>query len=152
MTYLTWHNHPTSLLQDHPRYYRFGITPLSRNIQGSIDKVLPCKLVFLENIGHELNLRWLKTDRRTELSHNLNFFPQTLSEGMCKTHYGKQNFSSFAFRVYFIVINTKTPLCNGNRPITDPITEIGVAHAFEHRLACQGGRKQIWPGTHILNF
>ena len=28
----------------------------------------------------------------------------------------------------------KTPLCNGNSPITDPIIEMGVGHAFEHSL------------------
>ena len=66
----------------------------------------------------------------------LEFFPEIWSKGICKTHYGQQNFSSFAFGVYFIVINKKIPLYNGNSPITDPITEIGVAHAFEQRLAC----------------
>ena len=33
--------------------------------------------------------------------------------------------------VYFIVIIKKTSLCEGNSPIADPITEMGVAHAFD---------------------
>ena len=32
--------------------------------------------------------------------------------------------------VYLIVIINKTPLRNGNCPITDPITEMGVAHTM----------------------
>jgi hypothetical protein len=35
--------------------------------------------------------------------------------------------------VYFIVIK-QNPLHNGNSPITDPITKIGVAHAFEQYI------------------
>ena len=41
-------------------------------------------------------------------------------------HY--QNFSPLANGVYPIVINNKTPLQNGNCPITNLITEMGVAN------------------------
>ena len=38
-------------------------------------------------------------------------------------------FSPFANSVYLIIIINKILLHNGNCPISDPITEIGVAHA-----------------------
>jgi hypothetical protein len=41
-------------------------------------------------------------------------------------HY--QKFSLLANVVYLIAIINKTPLRNGNCPITDPIAEMGVAH------------------------
>ena len=40
-------------------------------------------------------------------------------------------FFPLANGVYFVVIIKKTSLHNGNCPITDPITKMGVAHAFE---------------------
>ena len=43
-----------------------------------------------------------------------------------RCHY--QNFSPLANWVYFIAIIYKTPLHNGNCPITNLITEMGVAH------------------------
>ena len=45
-----------------------------------------------------------------------------------KSHY--QNFSPLANGLYLIATTNKTPLCNGNRPITDPITEMGVVHTL----------------------
>ena len=50
--------------------------------------------------------------------------PQVIYKPHC--HY--QNFSPLANGVYLIVIINRTPLPNGNCPITDPITEMGVAH------------------------
>ena len=38
-----------------------------------------------------------------------------------------QNFSPLANGLYHIVITNEFPLRNGNCPITDPITEMGVA-------------------------
>ena len=51
-------------------------------------------------------------------------YPQVIYNPHC--HY--QNFSPLANGLYFTVITNKTPLRNGNCPITDPITEMGVAH------------------------
>ena len=48
-------------------------------------------------------------------------------EGMCEPHYGNQDFSPL-----ITLIIKKTPLSNGNSPNnTDPITEMGLEHAFE---------------------
>ena len=49
---------------------------------------------------------------------------------MCKPYYGNQDFSPLANWVYFKVIVKKIPLHNENSPIMDPITKMGVAHAF----------------------
>ena len=57
-----------------------------------------------------------------------------MSEGMCKPHYINQDFSPLYNAVYFIEIIKQNPLHNGNSPITDPITKIGVAHAFEQYI------------------
>ena len=74
-------------------------------------------------------------DGQTELSHNLNFFQRLDQKACAKPITVNRIFLfSFAFGVYFIEINMKTPLCNGNSPITNPITKIGVAHAFEQTL------------------
>ena len=51
-------------------------------------------------------------------------WPQVIYKPNC--HY--QNFSPLANGVYLIATTNKTPLRNGNCPITDPITEMGVAH------------------------
>ena len=45
--------------------------------------------------------------------------------------------------VYLIVIINKTPLRNGNCPITDPITEMGVAHTMAGAGRNQGPLQQI---------
>ena len=45
-----------------------------------------------------------------------------------KSHCPYQDFSPLANGLYLIVITNETPLRNGNCPITDPITEKGVAH------------------------
>ena len=41
------------------------------------------------------------------------------------------SFSPLENGVYFIIHTKKTLLCNGNHPIVDPITKMGVAHVFE---------------------
>ena len=47
---------------------------------------------------------------------------------MCKPHYGNLDLQiPIGQWGYFTVI----PLQNGNSPITDPITKMGVEHAFE---------------------
>ena len=56
---------------------------------------------------------------------------------MCKPHYSNQDFFPLANSVYFIVIIKKNTLHNGNSQITDPITKMGVAHAFEMYLDCK---------------
>ena len=53
---------------------------------------------------------------------------ELLPHSMCKPNYDNHDFSPLANGVYLIVIINKTPLRNGNCPITDPITEKGVAH------------------------
>ena len=45
-----------------------------------------------------------------------------------KPHCQYQNFSPLVNKVYLIAIINKTPLRNGNCPITDPIAKMGVAH------------------------
>ena len=45
---------------------------------------------------------------------------------MCEPHYGNQDFSPL-----ITLIIKKTPLSNGNSPNTDPITKMGLEHAFE---------------------
>ena len=57
---------------------------------------------------------------------------------MSKPHYGIQDFTPLANGVYFTVIIKKTPSCNGNSPITDPITEMGVAYFFKSGTADKG--------------
>ena len=47
-----------------------------------------------------------------------------------KPHY--QKFSPLANGLYLISTTNKTPLRNGNCAITDPITEMGVAHTVGH--------------------
>ena len=59
-----------------------------------------------------------------------------------KPHCHYQNFSPLANGVYIILIINKTPLRNGNWPITDPITEMGVAHTV-------GQWQQVWFGWQI---
>ena len=44
-----------------------------------------------------------------------------------KPHCHYQNFSPLANGLYLIATTNKTPLHNGNFPITDPITKKGVA-------------------------
>ena len=50
--------------------------------------------------------------------------PQVIYKSHC--HY--QNFSTLANGLYLIATTNKTLLRNGNCLITDPITEMGVAH------------------------
>ena len=45
-----------------------------------------------------------------------------------KTHCHYQNVSPLANEVYLIAIINKTPLRNGYCPVTNLITELGVAH------------------------
>ena len=52
--------------------------------------------------------------------------PQVIYKPHC--HY--QKFSPLANGVYLIEIINKTPLSNGNWPITDPINKMGVAHTY----------------------
>ena len=47
---------------------------------------------------------------------------------MYKPHYGNQDVFPFPNGVWFVVNINKTPLRNGNSPITDPITETNIAH------------------------
>ena len=62
-------------------------------------------------------------------------FPFSYAEGMCKHHYGNQNFPPFASTIYFIVVYiNKIPLGNGNRPFMDSNTKMCAAHAFEPNL------------------
>ena len=49
--------------------------------------------------------------------------PQVMYKPRC--HY--QNYSPLANGVYLIAIINKTPMCNGNCPITNLITEMRVA-------------------------
>ena len=48
-------------------------------------------------------------------------------EVMCKLYDINQDFSSLINGVYFMVIIKKTPLRNRNFPITDPLSQMGVA-------------------------
>ena len=62
-----------------------------------------------------------------------------MPEGKCKPNYGKQDFFLHWARPvglhwamgFILLIIKKNPLRNKNSPITDPITKMGVAHAFE---------------------
>ena len=58
------------------------------------------------------------------ISSTLITMPQVIYKPHC--HY--QNFSPLANGVYLIAIINKTPLRNGNCPITGPLAEMGVAH------------------------
>ena len=53
---------------------------------------------------------------------------------MCKTHHDNQDCFPLANGVYFIVIIKKTLLHNENSLITETITRMGVAYAFERGL------------------
>ena len=48
---------------------------------------------------------------------------------MCKPHYGNYDFSPLANGVYLRVIINKTPLRNGNCPITGPIKVVSLLEA-----------------------
>ena len=50
-------------------------------------------------------------------------------ESLPQPHYGSQDFSPLAIG-HFIEMIKKTPLRNGNSPIMDLVTEMGVAHTF----------------------
>ena len=54
-----------------------------------------------------------------------------LPHSMYIPHYGNHDFSPLADDVYRILIINKTPLCNGNCPIMDPITKMGIAHTMK---------------------
>ena len=49
-----------------------------------------------------------------------------------------------------IALIMKSQLCNGNIPITDPITEMGAAHAFELGLAAKLLTLLSWDQENIL--
>ena len=51
---------------------------------------------------------------------------------MFNSHNGNQDFFPLANGVYHVVIIKKTPICNGNSSIMDPITKVDAAYAFEH--------------------
>ena len=55
--------------------------------------------------------------------------------------------------LYLIVTTNKTRLRNGNCPITDPITEMGVAHTvglcYVHTQFLKVDAWHIWYGTHL---
>ena len=70
----------------------------------------------------------------------------SVSEGMCKPHYGNQDFSPLATGIYFIVIMKKTPLHNGNSLMTDQ-NGSSTTHAFEQ---CPG--EKMLPGTFLSNL
>ena len=53
---------------------------------------------------------------------------QNMPQVIYKPHCHYQNFSVLTNGLYLIVITNKTLFRNGNCPITDPITEMGVAH------------------------
>ena len=56
-----------------------------------------------------------------------------------------QNFSPLANVVYLIAIINKTPLRNGNCPIMNLITKMGVAHTVEHEtLYSSSGNKHFF--------
>ena len=50
---------------------------------------------------------------------------------MFKPHYANLDFYPFASGGYFTLIIKKTPLCNVNSLIMDPITKMGAIDAFE---------------------
>ena len=45
---------------------------------------------------------------------------------------GNQYFIPLANGVYHVEIIMKTPICNGNSSIMDPIAKLDAAYAFEH--------------------
>ena len=55
-----------------------------------------------------------------------------------KPHCYYLNVSHLANGLYLIVTTNKTPLHNGNCPITDPITKMGSAHTKERYAARTG--------------
>ena len=57
--------------------------------------------------------------------------PKSCANPITVTRIFSIGFFPLANGVYFVVIIKKTSLHNGNCPITDPITKMGVAHAFE---------------------
>ena len=61
------------------------------------------------------------------LVQSIDIHPQVIY----KPHCLYQNFSPLANGLYFIATTNKTPLRNGNCPVTNPITEMGVARTIE---------------------
>ena len=72
--------------------------------------------LFVHSGGYEVRIKRANSVHTTE--------PQVTYKLHC--HY--QNVSPLANRVYLITIVNKTPLRNGNCPVTNLITEMGVAH------------------------
>ena len=58
-----------------------------------------------------------------------------LAQVIYKPHCHYQNFSPLTNRVYLIAIIDKTPLRNGNCPVINLITQMGVAHTVGHFLS-----------------
>ena len=72
--------------------------------------------------------------------------PQVVYKPHC--HY--KNFSLLANGLYFIVTTNKTLLRNGNCPIMDPITELGVAHTvgqYDARMVSEQGCELFSQGS-----
>lgn len=88
--------------------------------------------------GFELNLwkSWLinKLFISCGLVHYILKILKSKPHGMCKFNYGNQDYSPWANGIYFIAIISKTPLYFWNRPITDLITEMGVAQILGQSL------------------
>ena len=55
---------------------------------------------------------------------------ECLLRGMCNTNYGNKDLSPLGINQWGL-LDRKTSLRYGNSPITDPITKMGLAHAFE---------------------
>ena len=63
------------------------------------------------------NKDFTKTDSVKNIHSQHSHSQHSLREGMCKSHYGNQDFSPLVNVVYFILIIIKIPLRNGNCPI-----------------------------------
>ena len=88
---------------------------------------MPHGVDIVKNLNLVRNLKLQKNKVTT-------YIPARRYVQLCKPHYGNQEFFPLVNGVYFSVIIKKTALSNGNSPITDPFTEMGVLHSIYLRV------------------
>ena len=99
-----------------------GLLALGRGGDGSFCRTIQLTSIQVHPIGGFARTH-LDRSRRSLKKLQLHII---MPQRIYKAHYDYQNFSSLANGVYLIAITKQIPLGNGNSPITDTITVMGV--------------------------